>query len=279
VNEGEHKRGELGGVVFWLGKRKIYQISYQNDRGKEIRESARTTDEKQALKLLKQRRQSIITAQTTGTEFEAPKLRRQTIAKCLDAWETQCKLQNRWNDCYKSDKKQLLLRFGGMRVEQLTKSVFQQYQLEQKQGLDERRSRGRNAKMNRHLVIVSAAIKISGATPAFAKEMKDLRLEEPPAREGYFTIAEFGMLLSALPDDIADVAEALWLTGWRLSEVIGKVILGKFRPGVLWSEKHGNSLMLPAQRNKGRASQANSGHRRTQGVDREAPEVERSQSL
>jgi integrase len=50
----------------------------------------------------------------------------------------------------------------------------------------------------------------------------------------------------------AVVALCLWLTGWRRSEINGKVILGKFRPGVLWSEKDGDSLLLPGERNKGR---------------------------
>jgi integrase len=251
MNEGLHIRGRLGGTYYRTGKRGIFQLNYQNC-GKEIRESAKTTDESRAAKLLEERLKEIIKCEKLGEIFETPKLRKQTIGSCLDQWETLCKLQNRWNDCYACDKRQLVQRFGSMTADNLTKSVFQQYQLEQKQGLSEAKSLSRNAKLNRQLVILNSAMKIAGITPSYAKQLKQLKLPEPPARQGYFTPAEFRILHSSLPPHIADVVEALWLTGWRLSEICGKLILGKFRPGVLWSEKDGDSLMLPGERSKGR---------------------------
>jgi integrase len=246
----------LGGVYFWTGKKRTYQISYQNDRGQEVRESARTTDEAAAAKLLQARRRAVIKAQELGEVFEAPKLRKQTISKCLDAWETQCKLQGRWNDCYATDLRQLKERFGSLTADALTKSRIQEYQMEQKAGLDEKKSLSRNCKLNRQTVILRHALKISGVTPSFAQQTKDLRLPEPPARQGYFSAQEFRILHSALPPDIADVIEFLWLSGWRLSECCGKVILKEYRPGILWSElsKDGSSITLPGQRSKNRES-------------------------
>src|SRR5262249_34926095 len=107
-------------------------------------------------------------------------------------------------------------------------------------------------KLNRHLVILNKSLKLAGVTPSYQKQLKDLRLPEPPARQGYFTMQEFRILHAALPPHIADVVEFLWLTGWRVSECCGKLILGKFRPGVTWSERDGDSLMLPGERTKGR---------------------------
>jgi integrase len=252
MNEGPHIRGRLGGVLFWSGRRKTYQISYQNDRGKEVRESTRTTDEAKAARILEQRRRDVIKAQETGEEFQAPKLRRMSVAKCLDRWEVESKLHGKWNDCYQSDKKQLLERFGSMTADSITKSVIQRWQLHEKEGLDERRSLSRNSKLNRFLTILSASLKACGIAPSFAKDMKALRLPEPPARQGYFEPYQFRILLASLPEHIADAVLCMYLTGWRRSEIAGKVILGKFRPGVTWSEKQGDSLMLPGERNKGR---------------------------
>lgn len=254
MNEGEHKRGRLGGVYFWTGQKKIYQVSYQDDRGREIRKSARTTDEATAARFLEKCRRDVIKAQETGEVYEAPRLRKQKISDCLNQWETQCKLQSRWNDCYACDKRQLNERFGSMTADSVTKSVFQAYQVEQKQGLDAKKSLSRNSKLNRHLVILNSAMKIAGITPSYQKQLKDLKLPEPPARQGFFTLQEFRILVSELPPHIVDVVEACWLTGWRVSEVCGKDILGEFRPGVLWSELTENSLLLPGERNKARAA-------------------------
>jgi integrase len=252
VSEGPHIRGRLGGVVYATGRKRIFQCAFQDDKGKEVRISTKTTDQSKALAFLEQRRRDVIKAQETGEIFEAPKLRRKSIGECLDAWATQCKLQNKWNDCYASDLKSLKLRWGSMRADQVTKSAIQSWQLEEKQGLDEKRSLARNAKLNRHLGILTRSMKIAGITPTYQAQMADLRLREPEPRQGFFEPYQFRILLASLPEHIADAVLCLYLTGWRRSEVIGKVILGKYRPGVLWSEKQGDNLLLPAERNKGR---------------------------
>jgi integrase len=253
VNEGEHFKGKYGGVFFRQGKRGIFQISYQGTDGKEHRESTHTTNEAQASRILEARRRGVIKAQENGEEFESPRLRKMTIAQCLDAWEIQCKLKGRSSDTYRFDKKQLIQRFGGMRCDQLTKSVYQQYQLEQKMGLvDDKKSRGRNSKLNRHLVVLSSAMKVAGVTPAYQKGKKDLVLPEPEPRTGYFSPAEFQILHALLPSATADVCLFLWLSGWRLSECCGKMISGVFRPGLLWSETTNDTITLPGERNKGR---------------------------
>ena len=253
-DEGEHKRGRLGGSYYRTGLKGTFQIAYQDANGKEIRASAKTTDEATAARILEARRREVIKCQQLGEVYESPKLRKQSIGKCLDAWERQCKIQNRWNDCYQTDSKQVRERWGSMTADSLTKERIQEWQLQEKTGLSEKKSLSRNSKLNRQLTIVSKAMKDCHITPSYAKDMKALRLPEPPQRTGFFTAQQFRILHSTLPPDIADAAMCLWLTGWRRSEIIGKVILKKYRPGVLWSEKDGNSLLLPGQRNKGRTA-------------------------
>src|SRR6185437_14489027 len=134
MNESEHKKGRLGWVYYRSGKRGIWQISYQNDQGKEVRKSAKTSDETRAAKFLEQERRKVIATQHSGEVYESPQIRRQLVARILDAWEVQCKLQGRFNDCYRTDKKQLLERFGSMPADAITKARIQEWQLQEKAG-------------------------------------------------------------------------------------------------------------------------------------------------
>jgi integrase len=260
MNESEtHRRGKLGGVFFRQGKRGIFQISFQDDGGREVRESTRTTDEAKAARMLEQRRRGVIACQQAGTIFESPRLRKQTVAKVLDAWEAECRLHGKFSETYESDKRQLLARFGNMTADSITKARIQEWQLQEKQNLDERKSLGRNAALNRKLTVLTSALKLAGVTPSFARDMKSLRLVEPPARTGSFTPGQFRMLHSAMSSPhFADAAMFLWLTGWRLSECIGKKIRNVYRAGACWSELEcsltGDSLTLPGERNKGRTT-------------------------
>lgn len=252
MSEGPHLKGKYGGVLYQQGVKGIWQISYQGTDGKEIRESTHTTDQSIATQMLESRRRKVISAQDAGVPFELPKQRRITLAKALDGLEVQYRLKQRWNDTLVTDVKKLKERFGAMTADTISKGEIQKWQLEMKAGKSEKKSISTNATLNRRLTILTKALKIAGVTPLYQRDMADLRLPEPPPRQGHFEPHQFRILLAALPPHVADAILACYLTGWRWSEIAGRKVLGVYRAGVRWSEKDGNSLLIPAERNKGR---------------------------
>jgi hypothetical protein len=247
-------KGKHGGRYFLRGK--TFWIAFYDGRGNEKRETARTADETKAKKLLEFRLRQVSKSLLDNTPFEAPKLRRMTMDDCLERFKTEYQLRGKWHDQNLSDWKVVKARFGAMSCDRITKELVQDYQLEQKQAaIAKRPARGKekhpyseNGTINRRVWLLCRAMKVADLVPP-----KVQRLPEPPARQGFFESPDqVRRVLENLPPHIADAILCLHLTGWRLSEIIGRRVLRVYRPGLTWADKMGDTLRLPAERHKNR---------------------------
>ncbi len=233
-------KGKSGGRYFLRGH--VFWIAYFDGRGTEIRESAKTKDQGKAAKMLEFRLKQIHKSQLDHAPFTAPKLRRLTVAECLDRLQTEYKLQGKWHDQLASNWKVVRERFGTMACERITKELIQSYQLEQKQ------EGAANATINLKVGLLLRSLKVSDLIPPRVPRLSEVA----GIRRGFFEAQEVRRVLANLPPYIADAVLCLHLTGWRLSEVVGKRVLKVYRPGLQWSDKNDDMLCLPGERHKNR---------------------------
>jgi integrase len=73
-----------------------------------------------------------------------------------------------------------------------------------------------NGTINRELTALKFALNLAKLRPDFKL------LEENNARKGFFEPHELGAILDELPDYLAPVAHAAYLTGWRSSELLSR---------------------------------------------------------
>jgi integrase len=215
----------LRGNVYWF---------FYSFRGKTYRESAHTTDEKAARKLLKQRLK-----QVERPGFVGPKEDRWTIADMKARLEADYeRKQNRSLDTVKHCFKHIEGAFEFRRVIDITTPVVHEY-------VKNRLAAGAaRATVNRELAYLRHGFKLmlnAGDISAIPAVIELLHGEN--VRKGFIAPAEFATLAENIPDtDVRDLVEFLYNSGWRSDE--GKKLE--------WSEVDlkNNMIRLPAEKSK-----------------------------
>jgi len=198
------------GRVFLRGKR--YWISYYH-RGREIRESAKTTDETKALKFLRQRMKEVGADQLGAKRF-IPGLDKIHVNKLLTTMETAYRRNNgRSLPSYLSHLKPIREFFGDMRAVDVDASGIDRY-------IDNRIYDGRaNATINRELDKLRRAFSLAGERGELSVTLYVPKLKEAGARQGFFERPELEAVVSNLPRDRRDFTRFAYLVGWRKGEI------------------------------------------------------------
>jgi integrase len=197
------------GRIYPRGKRGILWIAYYDADGCERRESSRSTDPRQADRLLRQR----LVAKERGERYLRP--RRLTLSQLLDGLREHYTTQAsrswpRFSHC--CDR--LTEHFGAeCRISRLDHDALEGY-------IRARLAVAAPATIRLELRVLSAAFKIGmrrkwvPAAPLFPT------VHVANTRTACFTDAELAALLHALPEPIRSLTEFGSLTGWRLRECL-----------------------------------------------------------
>jgi len=194
------------GRVFKRGS--VYWIAYCY-RGKERRESSRSTNEAQALKLLKKR----IGEAATGKLIE-PVEERVTFEDLADALLTDYEVNRlRSIRSVRLSVKHLKARFALERAVDITTEKIKKYVA------DRQRDGAANASINRELAALKRMFKLAVESGRLRYAPHISLLEENNAREGFVDHGVFVALREHLPQYLKDPITFLYLSGWRVGEM------------------------------------------------------------
>jgi len=223
------------GYTYLRGRR--WWVRYHR-RGKDIREPARTTDERVAYKLLRKRHGEI-----AGGTFVGPKEERVTFADLDRVLVEKYELQGRRS----LSTARLRLRhlrgfFGDERAIDITTARLQAYQTH-------RRHEGANrATVNRELSVLHRAFVLAAKVGLLSRvPMFPDPLEESPAREVTLEAPECLAIRAHLPPDYQDALDFAYETGWRKGAIL--------RLPLTAVDLRGGTVLLPASLAKSKRAQ------------------------
>jgi len=199
------------GRVFKRGR--ISWIAYYHD-GEEIRESAKTDDEKVAQKKLDARLKTAGTANFIGPKEE--RVRYEDLAALYQADYRQNKLKT--VEDAERYVRQLRTFFGRERALKIPERVNDYIEAR----LADHNKKGdpiANGTVNRELSALRRMFRLAVRTKKLSSVPFIPMLAEDNAREGFFEAADFEAVAAHLPPDIADAARFGFLTGWRKGEI------------------------------------------------------------
>lgn len=196
------KRGE----VWWI---KFY------DHGRPVRESAGTSDERKAKKLLRQRLGEV----ATGAFVDAKSVKYADLREAyfLD-YETQGRKSLKRDGegkPYSDAVNRLDAFFGGWKVSEIDVDALRKFQRElQEKGLS-------NASINRSVSALRRMFNIKRKEGKLRSTPYFPMLREGPPRKGFFERADYDALSNALPDYARLPLAIGFFTGMRRAEVLG----------------------------------------------------------
>lgn len=187
-------------------------ISYCH-QGKELRESTKSAEYRDAQKLLK-RRQREIGADTLGLQsFLGPKQDRITVSDLLYQLEHDYKIRGKFSPSIKSHLHRARDAFGHYHATQLTPhhvDTFIEAELED----------GRApATINRCTQLVGQAYNLALRRKELHTKPYIRKLPERNARQGFFEHDEYERVITHLPEYLKDACRFAYLSGWRRGEV------------------------------------------------------------
>lgn len=183
-------------------------------RGRRYRESAHTTERKQAERLLAQRLREVGADLIGAKPFVGPAQERVKINQLLDALEADYKLRSKATPPVFSHLRAIRQDFGDSRAIHLTEEAIDRYVascLEQGTA---------PATVNRRLQLLGHAFRLAVRRKVLSFAPMIRRLSEVGnARQGFFEDGDFNALVEHLPDYLKDFARFGYLTGWRKGEI------------------------------------------------------------
>ena len=207
-NPGTQRRHRGEGRVFQRGP--IWWIAYYH-RGREMRETAKTTQRRKAERLLRERLRK-----AGRPDFIGPAAERLTFddlaALYLTDYQVNAKRSQR-----DAERNVARLRavFGFDRALDITANRIVDY-------ASRRLADGmKPASVNRELAALRRMFSLAVKAGKLASRPPISMLDESGnAREGFMEPADFEAVRTHLPGDLADVATFAYLTGWRKGEIL-----------------------------------------------------------
>lgn len=194
------------GRIFKRGD--IYWIAYSH-RGKEFRESAKSTKESDARRLLKKRLGEI-----QERKFIGPSQERVLIADLLDGLLLDYRNNGRKSlTILEYRLKPIREAFGLDRAVDVTEARIERYKAER---LAEGKAPGT---INRELAAIRRAFRLAVKQKRISTVPLIEPLKEQNVRSGFFDSADFEAVVASLPADLQDFARFAYLTAWRKGEV------------------------------------------------------------
>jgi integrase len=211
----------LRGKTYWIG------ICVD---GREQRESARTTDAKEAQKFLRRRLKQAHAHEVTGEAFTTQRDRRRKVSELLDDLAAHFKLGGKGSPQNLSTIKRAKEYFDDFRALSVTSKMINEY-------IQAKLDAGyANASINRTLQMVGQAYRLA-KLPA----PRMVRLDESGnVRKGFFEPVQFAAVQSNLSHDLRDFVAFLYATGWRKGEA----------SSLTWQDVESSSIELRAEHSK-----------------------------
>ena len=224
------------GRVFRRGQ--IWWVAYYHD-GREYRESSKSRERKDAVRLLRTRIGEIAagTAQHSPVSGRAG-TRAIRMQDLFDLVENHYQLNNRSSATNSLCLRRLRRRFAGYTVQACTSLAISDY-------MTAMQREGRKAPtINREIAVLRSAFRLGHHHELIAKVPAIKLLPELAVRNEFFTWTEVDTLLPCLPEYLRDAVLFAFLTGWRRGEIIG----------LQWTNvnRSGGVIRLEPEQNKGR---------------------------
>lgn len=224
------------GRVFQRGQ--VWWVAYYHG-GREFRESSKSQERKDAVRLLRTR----IGVIAAGTAHHSPisgRARRRvvTMQNLFDLLENYYQLNNRSSTTNGVCLRRLRRRFAGYTAQACTSLVISQYMTAmQQEGL-------KAPTINRVIAVLRSAFRLGYHHDLIARVPAIKLLPEHAVRNEFFTPEEVDALLPCLPEYLRDAVLFAFLTGWRRGEIIG----------LKWTNvnRSGGVIRLEPEQNKSR---------------------------
>ena len=219
-------------------RKHIWWIAYYQ-AGQEYRESSRSRNRKDAVRLLRTRIGEIAagTARHPAGSGRAGR-RAVTMQDLFDLQENYYQLNNRSSKTNGVCLRRLRSQFAGYTAQACTSLVISQY-------MTTMQKEGRKAPtINREIAVLRSAFRLAHHHDVIARVPAIKLLPEHAVRNEFFTPAEIEALLPCLPDYLRDAVLFAFLSGWRRGEVVG----------LQWANvnRSGRVIRLDPKQNKGR---------------------------
>jgi len=185
----------------------------------EIRESARTTDEGKARRILQHRLREIENHRAGLQRFSSPQRERATCGELFDALEANYALRElKSRRSAKYHIAHLRKFFGGYRATAVTPTLIQRYvELRKKVGAAAATIDRETEKLARAFAL---AIEQHRLAETYRLRVPRLVKENSNARSGFFERGEFEVVLTNLPDsDVREFLSWAYFTGMRRGEI------------------------------------------------------------
>jgi len=194
----------------------IYYIRYVDPSGKVIRESARTTNLKEALKFLAQRKAEVL----KGEIHERVKIKNYSFKELAERYKEWAEIQKSWNKSKRYMVEVLEQRFGNIALRKLEPSIIGKFVV------DIVKQDKKPATVNKYLVILKhmlrKAVEWNMVEDFILKRLssiKQLRLNNRRLR--YLTKEEIERFLSCCDEKLYPIVFTALNTGMRKSEILG----------------------------------------------------------
>jgi len=202
-----YQRGRIWWIEYWL-------------RGRQYRESSRSTDERLAARLLKRRLREIGAAQLGLKPFVGPQEERVLLSDLLDAVEADYQINGRRSlDTLKGRLRPLRAFFGDDRAQDLTGKRIEDYKAARLASKTARETPVSVATVNRELAALRRAYRLAIEQGRLSSGPMIKLLAEHNARQGFVEPGTFEAVVTHLPAPLDDLARFAYLTGWRKGEV------------------------------------------------------------
>lgn len=199
------------GRIFKRTGSNLWWISYCH-QGKELRETSKSVEYRDAQKLLKRRLQEI-GAEHLGLQPFVPHQDRITVGDLLDQLEHDYKIRSKYSPSIRSHLQRARDAFGHYRATLLTPKhvdTFITAELE---------SGRAPATINRSTQLVSQAYNLALRRKELNTKPYVRKLPERNARQGFFERDEYERVINELPEYLKDACRFAYLSGWRRGEV------------------------------------------------------------
>jgi integrase len=205
----KHTKGQ--GTVFQDPRSPNYQLSYWNG-WRQVRESAHTTDHKEALKTLRRKLSEVSTGKAAGVERICIAALLQLV---IDDYRRNDKADLRETE--QRIHRLLIPAFGQMRASEFTTKALNDH-------IAQRKKAGRqNATINRELANLRRAFRLGYKNdPPLVNRLPFIQAlsEKDNVRQGFLERDKYQLLLDALSDDVKPVFVVGYHLGMRTGELL-----------------------------------------------------------
>jgi integrase len=198
------------GRIYLRGK--TWWVRYYH-KGSEIRESAKTSDERAARRLLKARLDDVAVDRRGLQKFTTPEMRKFTVHDLLEALRADYTQLGKLSDQNKSTLNQAQEIFGHIRAGEFGPDHVNRF-------IDGRLRDGyANASINRITGMVGRAFQLAMVEGRISRAPYIKHLPENNIRQGFTDAPTFDLVRENLPTDLQDFAQFAFSTGWRRGEI------------------------------------------------------------